>query len=252
LYDDLDHNVVTDIENNADDISCVNLVDKHNDDTCDVYDGVCIDTGCRFTVCGLRQYNAFLRSTDTKRTALAPSPRRFKFGNIIMDSLGTATICFQATSGELLAYDTDVIQLNVPALFGILLMRVANPDVLVSLMQLRSPTWSADLRENGGHLFVKDELDIVTSNYLKAGVPDALNPADKPVVNDDDMPGSAQNRPQKVANVISFSALSNMHTQVGHASAEAAAFSRRRFSSCRSRFYDSCRDHARNKQLHYL
>jgi hypothetical protein len=36
LYDDLDHNV----ENNADDISYVNLVDKHNDDTCDVYDGV--------------------------------------------------------------------------------------------------------------------------------------------------------------------------------------------------------------------
>jgi hypothetical protein len=36
LYDDLDHNVVTDIENNSDDISCVNLVDKHNDDTCDV------------------------------------------------------------------------------------------------------------------------------------------------------------------------------------------------------------------------
>jgi hypothetical protein len=32
--------VVTDIENNADDISCVNLVDKHTDDTCDVYDGV--------------------------------------------------------------------------------------------------------------------------------------------------------------------------------------------------------------------
>jgi hypothetical protein len=50
LYDDLDHNVVSDIENNADDISCVNLVDKLNDDTCDVYDGVCIDTGYRFTV----------------------------------------------------------------------------------------------------------------------------------------------------------------------------------------------------------
>jgi hypothetical protein len=36
LYDDLDHSVDTDIENNADNISCVNLVDKHNDDTCDV------------------------------------------------------------------------------------------------------------------------------------------------------------------------------------------------------------------------
>jgi hypothetical protein len=52
-------------------------------------------------------------------------------------------------------------------------------------------------------------------------VPDAVNLADKPVVNDDETPGSAQNRPQKVANVIQFSALSNMHTQVGHASAEA-------------------------------
>jgi hypothetical protein len=35
LYDDLNHNVVTDIENNADDISCIKLVDKHDDDTCD-------------------------------------------------------------------------------------------------------------------------------------------------------------------------------------------------------------------------
>jgi hypothetical protein len=61
LYHDLDHNVATDIENEPDEISCVNLVDKHNDDTCDVYDGVYIDTRCRFTVCGLRQYIAFLR-----------------------------------------------------------------------------------------------------------------------------------------------------------------------------------------------
>jgi hypothetical protein len=128
-------------KNNADDISCVNLVDKHNYDTCDVCDGVCIDNGCRFTVCGLRQHNAFLRSTDTKHTVPAPSPRRFKFGNAIVALLGTATICFQTTSGELLAYDTDVIQLNVPALFGPVLMRFANADVLVSSMQLRSPTW---------------------------------------------------------------------------------------------------------------
>jgi hypothetical protein len=95
-------------------------------------------------------------------------------------------------------------------------MRVANTDVLVSSIQLRSPTWSADLRKHGGHLDVKEKRDIVTSNYLEAGVPDAVDLAGKPVVNDDDTPGSAQNRPQKVANVISFSALSNMHTQLGH------------------------------------
>jgi hypothetical protein len=172
-------------------------------------------------VCGLRQYNAFLRSTDTKHAVLAPSPRIFKFGNTIVASLGTATICFQPTSGELLAYDTDVVQLNVPALFGLLLMRVSNTDVLVYSMQLRSPTWSADLREHGGHLYVKEQRNVVTSNYLEAGVPDAVNFADKLVVNDDDTPESEQKRPQKVANVIPFSALSNMHTQIGHASAEA-------------------------------
>jgi hypothetical protein len=100
-------------------------------------------------------------------------------------------------------------------------MCVANADVLVSSMQLRSPTWLADLREHGGQLYVKENRDIFNSNYLEAGVPDAANLADKPVVNDDDTPGSAQNRPHKAANVISFSALSNMHTQLGHASAEA-------------------------------
>jgi hypothetical protein len=93
-------------------------------------------------MCDLRQYNTFLRSTDTNHTELAPSPRSFKFGNTVVTLLGTATICFQTTSGELLAYDTDVIQLNVPALFGLLLVRVSNADVLVSSMQLPSPTWS--------------------------------------------------------------------------------------------------------------
>jgi hypothetical protein len=100
-------------------------------------------------------------------------------------------------------------------------MRVANADVLVSSMQLRSPTWSADIREHGAHLYVKEKWNIVTSNYLEAGVPDAVKFSEKPVVNDDDTPESAQKRPQKVANVISSRALSNMHTQLGHASAEA-------------------------------
>jgi hypothetical protein len=83
-------------------------------------------------------------------------------------------------------------------------MRVSNADVLVSSMQLRSPTWSADLREHGGHLYVKEKRNIVTSSYLEAGVPSDVNFADKPVVNDDDTTESAQNRPQKVSNVIPF------------------------------------------------
>jgi hypothetical protein len=76
-----------------------------------------------------------------------------------------------------------------------------------------SRAWRPSLRER--------KTGYCHYNYLEAGVPDAANPADKPVVNDDDTPGSAQIRPQMVANVISFSALSNMHTQLGHASAEA-------------------------------
>jgi hypothetical protein len=218
-----------------------------------VYDGVCIDTGCRFTVCGLRQYNAFLLSTDTKPTVLAPSPRIFNFGNTIVASFGTATICFQTISGELLAYDTDVIQLNMPALFGLLLMRVANADVLVSSMQLRSRTLSTDIREHGGHLYVKEKRNIVTSNYLETGVPDAVNFADKPLVNDDDTPGSAQNRPQKVANVISFRALSNMHTQIGHDCSEAMLrFLEGGILPAGVDSITQCRYQTLNQQLHYL
>jgi hypothetical protein len=138
-----------------------------------------------------------------------------------VDLLVTTTICFQPTSGELLAHDADVIQLNVPAFFGLFLTRVANADVLVSSVQIRSPTWSADLREHEGHLHVKEQRHIVAKNYLKAGVPDVARLADKLIMNDDETTGSAQNRPQKVANMISFNALSNMHTTPGHTSAEA-------------------------------
>jgi hypothetical protein len=84
-------------------------------------------------------------------------------------------------------------------------------------------------------------------------VPDAVNLADNPVVNNDETPGSAQNRPQKVANVISFSALSNMHTQLGNASAEAMLrFLEGENSSCRSQFHHACINQTRNQQLHYL
>jgi hypothetical protein len=113
------------------------------------------------------QCAAFAIAMHTKHTVLAPFPRSFKFGNTIVASLGTATICFQTTSGELMAYDTDVIQLNVPALLGLLLMRVANADVLVSSMQLRSPTWSADLRDHGGHLYVKKTRILSLASTLK-------------------------------------------------------------------------------------
>jgi hypothetical protein len=68
---------------------------------------------------------------------------------------------------------------------------------------------------------VKEKRDVVTSNYLEDGVPYAVNPAEKPIVIDDDTPGPAQNWPKKVANLISFRALSNIHTQLRHASAEA-------------------------------
>jgi hypothetical protein len=129
-------------------------------------------------------------------------------------------------------------------------MRVAKADVLVSSMQLRSPTWSAALRENGGHLYVKEKRYILTSNYLEAGVADAVNPADKPVVNDDNTPGLTQNRPQKVANVISSSALSNMHTNSG-----TLALRQLRFLEggiLPAGVDSACRHQARNKQLHYL
>jgi hypothetical protein len=68
---------------------------------------------------------------------------------------------------------------------------------------------------------VKDHSRIVTRNNLEAVVTDAVNVADKPIMNDDDTTGAAQKSLQKIANVISFSVLSNIHNQRGHAISEA-------------------------------
>jgi hypothetical protein len=78
----------------------------------------------------------FFPSTTTKHMALAPSSRRFKFEKNVVASLGTATIWFQIAYGEVLADGTEVIQLNVSALFGLLFMRVANAGALSFLTQL--------------------------------------------------------------------------------------------------------------------
>jgi hypothetical protein len=61
---------------------------------------------------------------------------------------------------------------------------------------------------------VKEQRHIVTSNYLEAGVPDAVNLADKPIMNADDTTGAEPNRPQRIANVNSFSRI----VQYAHAS----------------------------------
>jgi hypothetical protein len=78
------------------------------------------------------------------------------------------------------------------------LVRAAEQDAaaIAYVVGRSSRAWRPPLRER--------KRNIVTSNYLEAGVSDAVNLADKPVVNDDDTPGSAHNRPQNVANVISF------------------------------------------------
>jgi hypothetical protein len=50
-----------------------------------------------------------------------------------------------------------------------------------------------------------EQRHIATSNYLEDGVKDDVNLADKTIMKDDGTTEAAQTRPQRIANVISFS-----------------------------------------------
>jgi hypothetical protein len=89
-------------------------------------------------------------------------------------------------------------------LFGLLHIRVPNADVLVTPMLLRSPTWSAGIREHCDDLYVKEQRRIVANNCLESGVPDADNHEEMPIMKDDDTTGTEHIRLQKITNAVSF------------------------------------------------
>jgi hypothetical protein len=71
-----------------------------------------------------------------------------------LQSLGLSAIYFVFTDGSRISFETDVIDMDIPALVGLTLLSEAGADIFVQQMKLVSPSWSADLVFMHGHLYV--------------------------------------------------------------------------------------------------
>ena len=82
-------------------------------------EGICMDDGARKSVAGLEAYKRYCSFNNT-RIDLHPSRETFKLGAGIYKSLGTTLIRFPVDkSGNFLEYETDVINVDTPILFGL-------------------------------------------------------------------------------------------------------------------------------------
>eukprot|EP00172_Hildenbrandia_rubra_P002706 Plantae.Rhodophyta-Hildenbrandia_rubra.ctg37776.p1 GENE.Plantae.Rhodophyta-Hildenbrandia_rubra.ctg37776~~Plantae.Rhodophyta-Hildenbrandia_rubra.ctg37776.p1 ORF type:complete len:223 (-),score=24.76 Plantae.Rhodophyta-Hildenbrandia_rubra.ctg37776:95-763(-) len=83
------------------------------------FKGIIMDNGAEVTVGGMPQHKACCKHTNTKIN-MRPSSQVFKFGDCIRKSLGIASIRMPLKDeAQFLEYDSHVIDLNAPLLFGL-------------------------------------------------------------------------------------------------------------------------------------
>jgi hypothetical protein len=110
-----------------------------------IYLGCCVDTGCLYEVIGKKQHDVFCEEGGLGGHPLRSSCRMFRFGYTTVQSLGVAVIYFYASTGKRISYESDVINLDVPALIGLSLLLASESDILLKEKKLVSPHLSVDL-----------------------------------------------------------------------------------------------------------
>jgi hypothetical protein len=84
-----------------------------------IFLGCCVDTGCLYEVIGEKQHDVFCEEEGLGGHPLKSSCRMFRFGDTKVESLGVAVVYFYASNGRRISYETNVINLDVPALIPI-------------------------------------------------------------------------------------------------------------------------------------
>jgi hypothetical protein len=79
----------------------------------------------------------------------------FPFGDTTVQSLKVAVVFFYASNGKRISYESDAINLDVPALIGLSLLFASESDILLKEKKLVSPHRSVDLLFKQGHLFTE-------------------------------------------------------------------------------------------------
>ena len=83
-----------------------------------VFDGICVDTGAKISMCGIKQSRAYCKSVSIP-LSLRSCNLNFKFGNNVTPSLGIMKFRFPCPDGGSLDMDMDIIDIDVPLLVGL-------------------------------------------------------------------------------------------------------------------------------------
>ena len=168
-----DFNDVAEIADEAQDVLYASLADesvKHaicpdltkeienffEEQTEDPFEGIIMDHGAQNTVGGWRQYTLYCKHTHQRPGPLRPSSKLFKFGETKTRSMGIAMIRFPTDdAGSYFDYPSDIVQIDVPLLFGLDLMKRyrIRVDEVENTIEQKDQGWKASLTFKKGHLY---------------------------------------------------------------------------------------------------
>ena len=120
------------------------------------FEGICMDDGAQRSVAGLAAYTRYCSHTNSQLD-LIPSKELFRFGDGTHRSLGKTSIRFPIDSlGNFVEYVTDVVDVDVPILFGLDKMKELRwyvNEVSDELCCFDQPELKIKLQFQKGHLY---------------------------------------------------------------------------------------------------
>ncbi len=88
-----------------------------------MFEGICIDNGAEKSVASLPAYKRYCAHTHATLD-LQPSSESFRMGDVVHSSLGKAKIRMLVNKeGNFIEYSTDVVDVDIPILLGVDMMK---------------------------------------------------------------------------------------------------------------------------------
>ena len=121
------------------------------------FEGICMDDGAQKSLAGLPAFERYCAFTKTQ-AELTPSKELFRLGEVIHKSIGKTMIRITVdNNGNFLEYVTDVIDCDVPILFGLNKMKELRwyvNEVANQFCSYDNPELNIALRYWNGHLYL--------------------------------------------------------------------------------------------------
>lgn len=128
--------------------------------------GACIDNGAQKTVCGLKQARAYCARAKIP-FSVRSSPFAFKFGNTVVNSLGTLEFRIPLPNNSYLPVIADIVDTDVTLLIGLDYLDKHDllPDNLQNKLICEMHNWELPIIRRNGHMFI--EWNVQTILFTK-------------------------------------------------------------------------------------